>query len=125
MKIMNKLQLAAFFIGFAATTTAQDVSFTLGGETTTKLVKQSKMDNFSVGGNSYFITEYMESASMNYYVESYTDKGVARIETKLEVPVGSFNNSFGIEGVVGLGTQAYALVRNGNKSSEKKHVIPS
>lgn len=112
MKFIQKATTVAFAIGLSSGLMAQEVSYTQGGETAAKLVKHSTLDNFRVGGTNYFVTSYMESATMTYYVESYSDNGSALSQTKLEIPVGSFNNSYNLDGVVGLGDQAYALVEH-------------
>lgn len=119
MNLIKSTTVAAMLISSSANLMAQEVTFTLGGETTSKLVKQSKLDNFSLGGNSYFVTSYMESATMTYYVESYSDNGTAGMQGKLDVPVGVFNNSYGIDGVVGFGDQVYVLVEHLHKDAGK------
>lgn len=119
MKLFQKTTIAALLFVCSTGLNAQEISFTQGGETATILKKQSTLENFSVSGNSYYVTSYMESASMVYYLESFTDNGAALIQTKLEIPVGVFNNSYGIDGVVGFGDQAYALVEHINKEAGK------
>ena len=119
MNLIQKTTVAAMLLACSTNLQAQEVSFTQGGETATMLRKQSTLDNFSVNGNSYFVTSYMESATMTYYVESYSDNGTALIQTKLDVPVGVFNNSYGIDGVVGFGDQAYVLVEHLHKDAGK------
>ena len=119
MNLIKNTTVAAMLIASSANLMAQEVTFTLGGETTSKLVKQSKLDNFSLSGNSYFVTSYMESATMTYYIESYSDNGTAGMQGKLDVPVGVFNNSYGIDGVVGFGDQVYVLVEHLHKDAGK------
>ncbi len=119
MRLIQKTTLAVLALGFSSGLMAQEVSYTQGAETTAKLVKHSTLDNFRVGGVNYFVTSYMESATMTYYVESYSDNGNALSQTKLEIPVGSFNNSFNLDGVVGLGDQAYAMVEHMVKETKK------
>ncbi len=119
MKLIQKTTLAVLSLGFSSALMAQEVSYTQGGETTTKLVKQSTLDNFQLGGTSYFVTSNMESATMTYYIESYSADGRALSQTKVDIPVGSFNNSFNLDGVIGLGDQAYALVEHMVKETKK------
>ena len=119
MKLIQTTTLFALALGFSNGIMAQEVSYTQGSETNAKLVKQSTLDNFRLGETSYFVTSYMESATMTYYLESYTADGRALSQTKLEIPVGSFNNSFNLDGVVGLGDQAYAFVEHMVKETKK------
>jgi len=118
MRLIQQTTLAVLALS-CSTAMAQEVSFTQAGETKTKMEKHSTLDNFRVGGTNYFVTSYMESATMTYYVESYSDNGGALSQTKLEIPVGSFNNSFNLDGVVGLGDQVYALVEHMVKETKK------
>lgn len=119
MKLIQKTTLAVLAVCLSTSLEAQEVSFIQGDQTTGKLLKNSTLDNFQLGGTSYFVTRYMESATMTYYVESYSVTGRALAQTKLEIPVGSFNNSFNLDGVVGLGDQAYALVEHMVKETKK------
>lgn len=119
MTIMRTTGLALALLTSSFGIQAQELSFTQGGETSTILHKQSTLDNFQIGGNSYFVTSYMESASMVYYLESYADNGTAMIQNKLEIPVGVFNNSYGIDGVVGFGGGVFVLVEHLSKDAAK------
>lgn len=119
MKLIKSTGLVLALVTSSVNLSAQEVSFTQGGETTTMSHKQSYLDNFHVGGNSYYVTSFMESASMVYYMESFSDNGSAMIQNKLEIPVGVFNNSYSIDGVVGFGGQAYVLVEHLSKEAAK------
>lgn len=119
MNLIKSTTLVAILIASSVQLRAQEVSFKLGGGTKPKLEKQSELNNFSVGGNSYFVTSNMELGAMTYYVESYTSSGSAGMQTKIDIPVGSMKDAFGLEGILGLGDQAYALVGNLNKASGK------
>ena len=116
MNLLKNLGSAIAILSCSVNGIAQEVTLTQGGETSTIIKKQSSLNNFAANGNSYFVTSYSESASRVYYLESFSSTGTAQIQTKLDIPGGVFNESFSIEGVLGMSNQAYVLVGNMSKS---------
>jgi hypothetical protein len=66
MNLIQKTTVAAVFLACSTSMKAQEITFTQGGETTTSLKKQSTLENFSINGNSHYVTSYMESATLVY-----------------------------------------------------------
>ena len=59
MKSIQSTGLAIALTACSFGLNAQEVSFTQGGEAATISHKQSYLDNFQVGGNSYYVTSFM------------------------------------------------------------------
>jgi len=67
---------------------AQKLTLTRSGQSTFKMIKQSNEETFYVNDNYYFITSYMESAVMNYYLQSFDKDGGILASTPLEINIG-------------------------------------
>lgn len=98
---------------------AQKLSLTKGGQTAIDKEKSTEPFNFISNGDHYFMTKYFSKGIMNFEMKSFDSKGQALKNKKLEVSVGSFNNSFGIDDIVGMGTKVYALIEHLDKASGK------
>ncbi len=123
MKAKFLIPVYALMIAFAIPVNAQKVTLTPSGQSTFKRIKQSDEYTFLVNDNYYFITSYMERAVMNYYLQSFDKDGGNLASTPLEVNMGVFNNTFGIDQVLALGNSIYAMVEHLDKAAGKNTLL--
>lgn len=119
---MKIVKISIVLVGLLINTfisTAQTVSLKTGETSKSLQLKGTTHLSFASNGTSYFFTKYWEQAVIQYYLESYDASGVSLAETKLEINVGVFNNSYSIDDVIGFGSNAYALVEHMDKPSGK------
>lgn len=118
MKQFNTL-LYSLAIAFTFTAQAQKVTITQGDKTLNDQEKNTENLNFISGGDHYFIIKYFSKAVMNFELKSFDSKGQALKNKKLEVSVGVFNNSYGIDDIVGMNDKVYALIEHIDKPAGK------
>jgi len=119
-----KTSTLSFGIVFAAISlNAQNVTMTTGGQSKTYSHKKAEPVGFTVGGDNYFLTKTFENVTMNYYLECFSSTGSVLAQGKLEINVGVFNNSYGINNIVGLGNSAYVLVEHMEKATGKNTLL--
>lgn len=119
MKQFKTTLLACALMVTAINADAQKISINKGDITLNDNEKNTETVNFIVNGDSYFIIKYFSHSIMNFELKSFDSKGSSLKNTKLEVKVGVFNNSYGIDDVVGMGTKAYALIEHLDKPAGK------
>jgi hypothetical protein len=119
MNLLKKTTIAISLLVSVNEFTAQNISIAKGGQTPSKIVKGSDVLNFMSGGNHYFFTTYSERAVMQYHMQSFDNGGALLADKTLEVKVGVFNNSYGIDQVIGLGSKVYAMVEHLDKPAGK------
>jgi hypothetical protein len=109
--------MSVVFMGYSAQ--AQKITLTKGGQTASDKEKGTEPLNFISNGDHYFMSKYFAKGIMNFELRSFDGKGQPLTNKKLEVSVGSFNNSFGIDDIAGMSTKVYALVEHLDKPSGK------
>ncbi|MCW3083381.1 MAG: hypothetical protein JWP12_747 [Bacteroidetes bacterium] len=102
---------------------AQKVTLTKGQPSPVELVKGSDVINFTANGDNYYFTKFYEHAVMNYHLLSYDSKGSYITKTNVEINLGTFNNTYSIDDVVGLGNKAYAMVEHLDKAGGKNTLL--
>lgn len=123
MYTLKKTAISLFLALSVTNSIAQNISISKGDQTSSKIVKSSDVLNFMSGGNHYFFTTYSEHAVKQYHMQSFDNAGALLTDRTLEVKVGVFNNSYGIDDVKGLGNKVYALVEHLDKPAGKNSLL--
>lgn len=119
---MNFLYQTAITIGLASCVSsalAQNVSLSFGEESNSITKKGTEAVNFAVNGTSYFVTKYSDAGGYSFHVEGFGPEGHLQMDNKLEIDLGTFNNSYSITDVIGVGSNALALVEHLHKETGK------
>ncbi len=118
MKTITKIGLL-FAFATSIEVNSQNISIIKGGQTFAKQEKTSECINFMNSGNHFFFTKYSEGAVPKYYMQSFDNNGNFLTNTTLEINEGVFNNSYGIDQVIGFGPKVYAMVEHLDKPAGK------
>ncbi|MBL7925266.1 MAG: hypothetical protein JNK61_00020 [Bacteroidia bacterium] len=93
------------------------VTLTVGSDAKTNLIKESTPYCFQTTSYSYFVTKYFKSAEMHYNATVFDKNGLTVFDDEIKIPGGVFNNTYGIDDIVVLGNEAFALVEHLDKAA--------